>query len=355
MEYRLLGNSGLKVSALSFGTATFGGASFFKAFGETQVDEAKRLVDLCIDAGVNLFDTADMYSYGQSEEILGKTLKGKRDQVLVATKLHMPMSEEVNNLGASRHHIVRSVEASLKRLQTDYIDLYQLHNIDQLTDFEHTLRALDDMVRAGKVRYIGVSNYSAWQLMKALAISDKRNLERYVSLQAYYSLVARELENEFLPLCVSEGVGVLVWGPLSGGFLSGKFKRGQKADPNTRRGQIGDYGVIDEEKGFDTVEVLEEIAKARKVSVSQVALNWLLRKPAISSVILGARNEEQLKDTLKTSDWSLTQEEFDRLDAVSKPVTPYPYWHQNENSHRLAPMHLQFPAKKEKELAAAKK
>jgi aryl-alcohol dehydrogenase-like predicted oxidoreductase len=354
VEYRLLGNSGLKVSALSFGTATFGGASFFKAFGETQVDEAKRLVDLCIDAGVNLFDTADMYSFGQSEEILGKTLKGKRDKVLVATKMHMPMSEEVNSLGASRHHIVRSVEGSLKRLQTDYIDLYQLHNIDLLTDFEHTLRALDDMVRSGKVRYIGVSNYSAWQLMKALAISEKKNLERFVSLQAYYSLVARELEHEFLPLCVSEGVGVLVWGPLSGGFLSGKFKRGQKADANTRRGQIGDYGVIDEEKGFDIVDELEKIAKERKASVSQVALNWLLRKPAIASVVLGARNEEQLKDTLKTTDWCLTPEEFARLDAVSKPVIPYPYWHQQENSHRLPALEHQFTKPPQKQLATAK-
>ncbi len=186
--------------------------------------------------------------------------------MLVATKLHMPMSEEVNSLGASRHHIVRSVENSLKRLQTDYIDLYQLHNIDLLTDFEHTLRALDDMVRSGKVRYIGVSNYSAWQLMKALAISEKKNLEKFVSLQAYYSLVARDLENEFLPLCVSEGVGILVWGPLSGGFLSGKFKRGQKADPTARRGQIGDYGVIDEEKGFDVVDELEKIAREREKS-----------------------------------------------------------------------------------------
>jgi aryl-alcohol dehydrogenase-like predicted oxidoreductase len=354
VEYRLLGNSGLKVSALSFGTATFGGASFFKAFGETQVDEAKKLVDLCIDAGVNLFDTADMYSYGQSEEILGQTLKGKRDKVLVATKMHMKMSDEVNSLGASRHHILRSVENSLKRLQTDYIDLYQLHNIDMLTDFEQTLRALDDLVRSGKVRYIGVSNYSAWHLMKALGISERKNLERFVALQAYYSLVARELENEFLPLCVSEGVGVLVWGPLSGGFLSGKFKRGQKADPNTRRGQIGDYGVIDEEKGFDVVDELEKIAKARNVSVSQVALNWILRKPAIASVILGARNEVQLKDTLKTSDWSLTPEEFARLDAVSKPVIPYPYWHQHENSHRLPPIVHQFPQAAAKELAIAK-
>lgn len=354
MEYRLLGNSGLKVSALSFGTATFGGASFFKAFGETQVAEATKLVDLCIDAGVNLFDTADMYSYGQSEEILGQVLKGRRDKVLVATKVHMKMSEEVNDLGASRHHIVRSVEASLKRLQTDYIDLYQLHNIDELTGVEHTLRALDDLVRSGKVRYIGVSNYSAWQIMKALAVSEKRNLERFVSLQAYYSLVARELENEFIPLCESEGLGILVWGPLSGGFLSGKFKRGEKAKADTRRGQIGDYGVIDEEKGFDIVDQLRVIATSRGVSVSQVALNYLLRKPAIASVILGARNEEQLKDTLKSSDWSLTPEEYKRLDEVSQPNLPYPYWHQKENSHRISPLAPNFPPAADKKLAGVR-
>lgn len=354
MEYRLLGNSGLKVSALSFGTATFGGASFFKAFGETQVAEATRLVDVCIDAGVNLFDTADVYSFGRAEEILGEALKGKRDKVLIASKVHMKMSEDLNDVGASRHHIVRSVEASLKRLKTDYIDLYQLHNIDEQTCIEHTLRSLDDLVRSGKVRYIGVSNYSAWQIMRALAVSDKKNLERFVSLQAYYSLVARELENEHIPLCHSEGLGILVWGPLAGGFLSGKFKRGEKAQADTRRGQIGDYGVIDEEKGFAVVDELRKIATARGVSPAQVALNYLLRKPAIASVILGARNEAQLKDTLKTTDWVLSPEEYKRLDEISQPTVPYPYWHQREYSNRLLPVALNFQAQADKQLAAVK-
>ncbi len=354
MEYRLLGNTGLKVSALSFGVMTFGGEGAFKDAGNTQVDEAKQFVDVCIDAGVNLFDTADIYSFGKSEEILGKALGKKRDQVLVATKLHAGMSEDVNDIGQSRHHIVRACEASLKRLGTDYIDLYQIHGFDGLTSIEHTVRALDDLVRAGKVRYIGCSNLSAWHLMKSLAISDKKNLERYVSLQAYYNLVARELEYELIPLCQEEGAGILVWGPLAGGLLSGKYQRNQQADPNTRRASWGDYGDLDIEHGFNVVDVVLEIAQAHKVSASQVSLNWLLKKPGVTSLIIGARKIAQLNDNLSTTQWSLTPDEVARLDKVSQTRVPYPYWHQikfNADRMPLAPTNVDVP----RELVGAKK
>lgn len=336
MEYRLLGDSGLKVSALSFGNMTFGGESFFKGAGDTQLEEAKGFTDACIDAGVNLFDTADVYSTGKAEEILGKALGKKRDKVLIATKCHFRMGDDVNDVGQSRHHIVRACEASLKRLGTDYIDIYQVHNFDSLTSLEQTMRALDDLVRAGKVRYIGCSNLPAWAIMKSLSISDKRSLEKFVSLQSYYSLVARELEYEFVPLCVNEGMGILVWGPLAGGFLSGKYQRGKANDPNSRRAQWGDYGTFDQEQGFAIVDVLLSIAKERNVSASQVALNYLLHKKGVTSLILGARKMEQLKDNLATVNWKLSDGEMKRLNEASDVPAPYPYWHHRQfNTERM--------------------
>jgi aryl-alcohol dehydrogenase-like predicted oxidoreductase len=334
MEMRRLGSSGLQVSALSFGTMTFGGDSS-NPVGETQVDEARRLIDRCLDAGVNLIDSADGYSQGNSERVLGKALQGRRDDVLIATKVHSRMGPGPNDLGQSRHHVIRGCEASLKRLGTDYIDLYQVHGFDALTPLEETLRALDDLVRAGKVRYIGCSNYSAWHLMKALGISEREHLERYVSQQVYYSLVARELEYELVPLALDQGIGSLIWSPLSGGFLTGKYRRGEAGPQDTRRPRRGDPGTIDEERGFAIVDILEEIAQDRDASIPQVALNWLLHKPGVSSVLIGARREEQLVDNLKAATWKLTPEELQRLDEVSAVPPIYPYWHQRRNNVRV--------------------
>jgi aryl-alcohol dehydrogenase-like predicted oxidoreductase len=338
MDYRFLGKSGLRVSSLSFGTMTFGGGEFFEHMGATQVKEATRLVDICIDAGVNLFDTADVYSKGKSEEILGKAIAHRRQEVLIATKAFARMGEGANDVGLSRHHLIRACEASLRRLGTDYIDLYQVHNFDALTPLEETLAALDDLVRSGKVRYIGCSNYSGWHLMKALAVSEQKGLERYVSQQMYYSLVARELEYELIPLGLDQGVGVLVWSPLAFGFLSGKYRRGQPEPEATRRAKLGDVSTMDLEKGYDIVEVLSEIASDRQVTVPQVALNWLLHQPGISSVIIGARNEEQLKDNLRTATWTLTDEEIKRLNHVSAVPEIYPYWHQHKYGAERNPL-----------------
>jgi aryl-alcohol dehydrogenase-like predicted oxidoreductase len=335
MEMRRLGSSGLQVSALGFGTMTFGGVDGFRAVGTTGVDEARRLVDICLEAGVNLFDTADVYSQGASEEILGQALQGRRDDVILATKVHGRMGAGPNDIGQSRHHIIRGCEASLKRLGTDYIDLYQVHGFDALTPLDETLRALDDLVRAGKVRYIGCSNYSGWHLMKALGISERDGLERYVSQQVYYSLVARELENELVPLALDQGIGGLIWSPLAGGFLTGKYRRGQDGPQDTRRPQRGDPGTINETQGFDIVDVLDEIAQAHDASIAQAALNWLLRKPGVTSVLIGARREEQLLDNLKAASWMMTADEVRRLDEVSATPPIYPYWHQRRNNTRI--------------------
>ncbi len=335
MEMRRLGASGLQVSALGFGTMTFGGVDNFSAVGTTQVDEARRLLDVCLEAGVNLFDTADVYSQGASEEILGQALQGRRDDVILATKVHGRMGPGPNDIGQSRHHIIRGCEASLKRLGTDYIDLYQVHGFDGLTPMEEMLRALDDLVRAGKVRYIGCSNYSGWHLMKALGISERDGLERFVSQQVYYSLVARELEYELVPLALDQGIGGLIWSPLAGGFLSGKYRRGQDGPQDTRRPQRGDPGTINEEQGFDVVNVLDEIAQAHEATIAQAALNWLLRKPGVTSVLVGARREEQLLDNLKAATWTMTADEVRRLDEGSATPPIYPYWHQRRNNTRV--------------------
>ena len=325
MEYRTLGRSGLKVSAFSFGAMTFGEPGKVANTGETVGENARRIVDMCLDAGVNLFDTADVYAEGQSEEVLGEALGSRRKDALIATKFIGRTAPGPNGMGASRHHIIEACEGSLRRLKTDHIDLYQIHNQDLLTPPEETLRALDDLVRAGKVRYIGSSNHAGWTKMMALATSDRLGLERYVSQQIQYSLLEREAENELLPLGVHQGVGALIWSPLAAGYLTGKFRT--LDDPGaTRLGKAGQLDARDTDRGRGILAVMDEIAAARgNVSLSQIALNWVVRKAGIASVIIGARTEDQLKDNLAASTWSLSNEEIARLDEASATPLRYPY------------------------------
>jgi aryl-alcohol dehydrogenase-like predicted oxidoreductase len=308
---------------------TFGGESFFSKVGSTDVKGARRQVDMCIEAGVNLFDTANIYSHGVSEEILGQVLEGRRQEVLVATKFRMVMRDGPNEGGASRFHIIRECEDSLRRLRTDYIDLYQIHEWDGETPLDETLEALDTLVRSGKVRYIGCSNYSGWHLMKALAISDRRNYVRYVSQQIYYSLQARDAEYELVPITLDQGLGILVWSPLAGGLLSGKYRRGKPAPEGSRH--LTDWNeppVHNEEQLYDIVEALVEIAQTHNASAAQVALAYVLGRPGVTSLIIGARTEDQLKDNLGAANLKLTSEEQARLDKISAPRLLYPYWHQ---------------------------
>jgi aryl-alcohol dehydrogenase-like predicted oxidoreductase len=330
METRFLGRSGLRTSVLSFGTMTFGGQGRFEAMGSTQAEEAQRLVELCIDSGVNLFDTADIYSNGASEEILGRALGNKRKQVLVATKAFARMGMGPNELGLTRHHLIEACEESLKRLATDYIDLYQVHSFDSFTPLEETLRALDSLVRTGKVRYVGCSNYAGWQLMKAISVSERDGLEPYISQQINYSLLAREAEHELIPLALDQRLGVLVWSPLQFGLLSGKYRRGDSAPAGTRLNALEAPGTIDRERLHQIVGLLDEIAKAHNASTAQAALNWLKARPAVTSIIVGARTESQLRDNLAAAGWSLTPEELKRLDDASAVPLPYPYWHQQK-------------------------
>ena len=333
MKYRLLGRTGLKVSELCLGTMTFGD-NFLNIAAVDQAG-ANQMVARCLEAGINFFDTADVYSYGQSETILGQALKDSgvaRDQVIVATKVRGSMSEDaakgtadVNNVGLSRQHILASVEKSLSRLATDYIDLYQVHGWDMLTPVEETLRALDDLVRQGKVRYVGCSNWSARHLMKALVLSAQKGWAGFVSLQAYYSLVGRDLEHELLPLCREEGVGVLPWSPLSGGFLSGKYRRDNPNPEGARRTNF-QFPAIDEARGFDAVETLDEIAKKKGATVPQVALAWLLAQPGVTSIIIGANKMSQLEDNLKAADIELSEEEVEQLSRTTAPPSMYPQW-----------------------------
>jgi aryl-alcohol dehydrogenase-like predicted oxidoreductase len=331
MEFRQLGYSGLKVPVLSFGVATFGGGNeFFKAWGQTDVDEAKRLVSVCMDAGVNLFDVANIYSYGLAEEILGKAIEGRRHQMLISTKATFRMGPGENNVGSSRYHLIEQCHASLKRLGTDYIDIYHMHGFDATTPIEETLETLDTLVKQGKVRYIAASNFSGWHLMKSLALSEKHSWQRYVAHQVYYSLIGRDYEWELMPLGVDQKVGALVWSPLGWGRLTGKIRRGQPLPEQSRLHKTADYGPqVQDEYLYTVVDALDEVAKETEKSVPQVALNWLLTRPTVSSVIIGARNEEQLKQNLAAAEFTLTAEQVAKLDRASEPPLPYPYWHQD--------------------------
>jgi aryl-alcohol dehydrogenase-like predicted oxidoreductase len=342
MEYRQLGRSGLRISALTMGTMTFGGQGDFANVGNTDVDEARRQIDLCLEAGVNTIDTADVYSAGRSEEIVGAAIAGRRDDIILATKVRMAMGGGPNDAGLSRHHIVSACEASLRRLGTDHIDLYQVHEWDGVTPLEETLEALTGLVTSGKVRYIGASNYTGWQLMKALGTSDRFGLQRFVSQQIYYSLQAREAEYELVPAAVDQGLGILVWSPLAGGLLTGKYRRGETAPAGSR--QLTDWNeppVYDEDKLYDTVEVLVDIAAKRGVSAAQVALAYTLAKPGVTSLVIGARTTEQLADNLAAADLTLDDDERERLDTVSALPLSYPYWHQAATANdRLSPADL---------------
>ncbi len=341
MQYRRLGRSGLFVSSLTLGTMTFGGRGGFSKVGATDVAGAKRQVEMCLDAGVNLFDTANIYSGGESEEILGEAISGRRDDLLLATKVRMPVGEGPNDTGLSRHHIIRQCEESLRRLGTDYIDLYQVHEWDGLTPLEETLEALDTLVKSGKVRYVGSSNYSGWQLMKALGLSERLGLQRYVSQQIHYTLQAREAEYELVPLAIDQGCSILVWSPLAGGLLTGKYRRGEDASEGRHVEGWDEPPVRDSGKLYDIVDVLVEIAEGRGVSAAQVALAWLLDRPGVASVIVGARTDEQLADNLEAAELSLSEEERGRLDEVSAPPLIYPFWHQAKTaSDRLGPADL---------------
>jgi aryl-alcohol dehydrogenase-like predicted oxidoreductase len=336
MEYRQLGHSGLKVSALSFGAGTFGGSNeFFRAWGQSDVSEASRLMDVCLDAGVNLFDVADVYSDGLAEEILGQAIKGKRNQLLLSTKCTFRLGKGPNDVGSSRVHILESVEGSLRRLGTDHIDIYHMHGFDATTPIEETLDTLNTLVRAGKIRYIACSNFSGWHLMKSLAISEKYGWARYVAQQSYYSLVGREFEWELMPLGLDQKVATLVWSPLGWGRLTGKIRRGHPLPEVSRLHKTSDRGPqVAEEYLYTVVDALDEVAKETGRSVPQIALNWLLQRPTVASIIMGARNEEQLKQNLAAAGWNLTTEQVARLDAASEVPPVYPYWHQRQFTER---------------------
>lgn len=339
MDYRHLGASGFKVPVLSFGAGTFGGQGpLFSAWGNTDVGGATRLVDICLDAGLTMFDTADIYSAGESETILGGAIKGRRDKVLISTKATFRFSEQPNDVGSSRFHLIKSVEASLKRLGTDYIDLFQLHGFDARTPIEETLSTLDDLVRAGKIRYLGVSNFSGWHLMKSLAVADRYGYPRYVANQTYYSLIGRDYEWELMPLGLDQGVGAVVWSPLGWGRLTGKIRRGAPLPATSRLHATGDVGPqVSDEHLFKVVDALDEIAAETGKTVPQIALNWLLQRPTVSTVIVGARNEEQLRQNLGAVGWNLTKEQVAKLDAASEVRPAYPYWHQRGFAERNPP------------------
>jgi len=332
MEYRLLGGSGLKVSALSFGTGTFGGTNeFFKAWGQTEVEEARRLIDVCLDAGVNLFDTANGYSDGRSEEVLGKALEGKRDKALISTKSGFPTGPGPNEEGSSRYHLRNALEASLRRLGTDYVDIYHLHGFDALTPVEEVQDTLNTFVREGKVRYIAASNFSGWHMMKSLAVAERYGWTRFVAHQVYYSLIGREYEWELMPLGLDQKVGALVWSPLGWGRLTGKLRRGQPLPEVSRLHKTAEAGPqVADEVLYSVVDALDQVATETGKTVPQVALNWLLQRPTVSSIILGARNEQQLRQNLGAAGWNLTKEQVETLEKASEQPAIYPYWHQRK-------------------------
>jgi aryl-alcohol dehydrogenase-like predicted oxidoreductase len=336
MEHRRLGRSGFTVPVLSLGTGTFGGTNeFFKAWGSTDVAEASRLVAICLEAGLTMFDSADIYSAGAAEEILGAAIKGRRDRVIISTKATFRAGDEPNNVGSSRFHLIRACESALKRLGTDYIDLFQLHGYDAVTPVEETLSTLDDLVRAGKIRYVGCSNFSGWHLMKALAVAEKYNLPRYVANQTYYSLIGRDYEWELMPLGVEQGVGAVVWSPLGWGRLTGKIRRGQPLPAGSRLHKTAAMGPpVPEDHLCTVVEALDEVAEETGKTVPQIALNWLLQRPTVANIIVGARNEEQLRQNLGAVGWNLTPEQVAKLDKASTVTLPYPYWHQRGFTER---------------------
>jgi aryl-alcohol dehydrogenase-like predicted oxidoreductase len=346
MEFRTLGCSGLKVPVLSFGTGTFGGGTeFFRAWGATDVAEATRLVDICLEAGVNLFDTADIYSDGLSETVLGKAIAGRRDDVLISTKATFRMGPGPNDLGSSRYHLIRACEASLRRLGTDHIDIYHLHGFDALTPVEEVLSTLNQLVVSGKVRYIACSNFSGWHLMKSLGVADRYGWARYVGHQVYYSLIGREYEWELMPLALDQGVGALIWSPLGWGRLTGKIRRGKPLPAESRLHKTSEQGPpVSDEHLYKVVDALDAVAAETGKSVPQVALNWLLQRPSISTVIFGARNEEQLRQNLGAVGWSLSAAQIAKLDAASDVTPVYPYWHQRQFVERN-PLPVALPEK----------
>jgi aryl-alcohol dehydrogenase-like predicted oxidoreductase len=331
METRKLGASGLMVPVLTLGTGTFGATGFFRAWGSTEVEEATRMVDICLEAGLTMFDSADIYSGGRSEEVFGAAIKGRRDRVLISTKGTFRNGPGPNDVGSSRQHLISAVEGSLRRLGTDYIDLYQLHAFDALTPIEETLEVLDELVKSGKIRYIGCSNFSGWHLMKSLGISDRRGLARYVAHQAYYSLVGRHYEWELMPLGIDQGVGAVVWSPLGWGRLTGKVRRGQPLPKVSRLNDPANVDIgppLEDEYVYRVVDALDEVAKEMGKAIPQVALNWLLQRPTVATVVIGARNEEQLRQNLGAVGWNLTAAQVAKLDAASATTRTYPYWHQ---------------------------
>lgn len=330
MEYRLLGRSGLKVPVLTFGTGTFGGrGEFFSAWGDTDAKGAERLVDICLDHGVNMFDSADIYSAGAAEEVLGAAIKGRRNHVLISTKFTFRSGSGPNDVGSSRFHILQSTDAALKRLGTDHIDLVQLHGFDAMTPQEEVLSTLDALIKAGKILYIGASNFSGWHLMKALCICERYGYARYVAHQAYYSLIGRDYESELMPLALDQGVGAVVWSPLGWGRLTGKLRRGQPLPEVSRLHKTADIGPqVEDAHLYKVVDGLDKVAAQTGKSVPQIAINWLLQRPSVSTVIIGARNEEQLKQNLGAVGWNLTKEQIGLLDQASVRPLPYPYWHQ---------------------------
>lgn len=336
MEHRFLGASGFKVPVLSFGTGTFGGkGEFFEAWGATDVAEARKLIDICLEAGVTMFDSADIYSNGASESVLGEALKGRRDKVIISTKATFRFDDGPNSVGSSRFHLKRAVDAALKRLQTDYIDLFQLHGFDARTPAEEVLSTLDDLVRAGKILYTGVSNFSGWHLMKSQAVADRYGYPRYVANQTYYSLIGRDYEWELMPLGIDQGVGAVVWSPLGWGRLTGKIRRGQPLPEKSRLHKTADMGPpVPDEYLYRVIDAIDEIAEETGKTVPQIALNWLLQRPTVATVLIGARDEAQLRQNLGAVGWNLTPEQVAKLDAASAVRPAYPYWHQEGFAER---------------------